>query len=84
MRAPLICGFVVDYRCSAHWSNWVTVRRSNARPWLLYDLARSTHSRFGGAVPEASKSRSDSGNQPLRRIGLGQKNCFQREFVWWR
>ena len=65
MRAPLICGFVVDYRCSAHWSNWVTVRRSKAHPWLLYDLARSPHSRLGElsqkpqrAAPTAATSRS--------------------------
>ena len=66
MRAPLICGFIAGYRCSDPWSNWVTVRRSKAYPWLLYDLAWSPAFSLGGAVPEASKSRSDSGNQPLR------------------
>jgi hypothetical protein len=30
VRAPLICGSTLGYRCSAHGSNWVSVRRSKA------------------------------------------------------
>lgn len=66
MRAPLICGFIAGYRCSDPWSNWVTVRRSKAYPWLLYDLARSPAFSLGGklsqkpqrAAPTAATSRS--------------------------
>jgi hypothetical protein len=84
VRAPLICGFCGRLSLLCPLEQLGDRAPQQGPPMAVLRPSAEPVFSLGGAVPEASKSRSDSGNQPLRRIGLGQKNCFQREFVWWR